>query len=392
MADSGLRLAASFEPPGAGIRKLSPARSAKVKVVIFHRALLRDFANTGMVVFVVLLMITVTTQLIRMLGWAAQGTIPPDGVLILLGLAALRYLPILLSLTVFIAVLTVLTRAYRDSEMVVWFVSGQSLLAWIRPVLAFSVPFVLLTGLLSLALSPWAVRKAEVFRHQIENRDDVSAISPGIFKESKQADRVYFVEKLTSDLSMVANIFVHSKQNERAGVMVASRGYSETVANGDRFLVLMNGRRYEGQPGSADYRVTEFERYAIRIETKESKRYVPTMSSVPSLELLGNPTRANQAELIWRIGIPASALVLSLLAIPMSFVNPRAGRSLNLIVAILLYMVYSNLISISQSWVGQGKVPPWIGWTAVHMIMVGVLALLFWRRLSINPLARWGRR
>ncbi|MFO1321904.1 MAG: LPS export ABC transporter permease LptF [Burkholderiales bacterium] len=360
--------------------------------MIFHRALLRDFANTGAVVFVVLLMITITTQLIRMLGWAAQGTIPPDGVLILLGLAALRYLPILLSLTVFIAVLTVLTRSYRDSEMVVWFVSGRSLLSWIRPVLTFAIPFVLLTGLLSLALSPWAVRKAEVFRHQIENRDDVSAISPGIFKESKQADRVYFVERLTGDLSMVANIFVHSKQHERAGVMVASRGYSETVANGDRFLVLLNGRRYEGQPGSAEYRITEFERYAIRIETKESKKYVPTMSSVPSLDLLRQPTRENQAELIWRVGIPASALVLSLLAIPMSFVNPRAGRSLNLIVAILLYMVYSNLMSISQSWVGQGKIPPWIGWGAVHVAMIGVLVFLLWRRLAVTPLSRLGRK
>lgn len=372
--------------------KLSPARPTKVKVVIFHRALIRDFANTGAVVFLVLLMITITTQLIRMLGWAAQGAIPPDGVLILLGLAALRYLPILLSLTVFIAVLTVLTRSYRDSEMIVWFVSGRSLLSWMRPVLAFAVPFVLLTGLLSLALSPWAVRKAEVFRHQIENRDDVSAISPGIFKESKQADRVYFVEKLTGDLSMVANIFVHSKQHDRTGVMVASRGYSETVANGDRFLVLLNGRRYEGQPGSAEYRITEFERYAIRIETQESKKYVPTMSSVPSLDLWRSPTREHQAELIWRMGIPASALVLSLLAIPMSFVNPRAGRSLNLIVAILLYMVYSNLMSIAQSWVGQGKVPPWVGWTAVHIGMLGLLAFLFWRRLSVLPLLRLGRR
>jgi len=360
--------------------------------VIFQRALLREFTNTGVVVFAVLLMITVTTQLIRMLGWAAQGLIPPDGVLVLLGLAALRYLPILLALTVFISVLMALTRSYRDSEMVVWFTSGRSLTAWIRPVLTFALPFVLTIALLSLALSPWSVRKAEVFRHQLENRDDVSAISPGVFKESKHADRVYFVEKLTADLSMVANVFVHSRQNEKAGVMVAARGRAETAANGDRFLVLLNGRRYEGQPGSAEFRVTEFERYAVRIETKEATKYIASRSSIPSLELLADPTPENQAELTWRVGIPVSALLLSLLAIPMSFVNPRAGRSLNLILAMLLYMVYSNLLSIVQSWVAQGRMPTWLGWTVVHAAMGALLWWLLWRRLSVTPLLARLRR
>jgi lipopolysaccharide export system permease protein len=356
--------------------------------MIFRRALLREFANTGVVIFAVLLMITITTQLIRMLGWAAQGMIPTDGVLLLLGLAALRYLPILLSLTLFLSVLASLTRSYRDSEMVVWFATGRSLVAWTGPVLAFSAPFVLLIALLSLGLSPWAVRKAEEFRHQMENRDEVAAISPGVFKESKNSERVYFVEKLTENLSMVSNIFVYSRQNERPGVMLANRGFAETAENGDRFLVLLAGRRYEGVPGSAEYRITTFARYAIRLEPQESAQYFPSASSTRTSELLADPTPGNQAELIWRAGIPISAMVLSLLAIPMSFVNPRAGRSLNLILAVLLYMVYSNLLSISQSWVGQGKLAPALGWVAVHLAMVGLLAVLLWRRVSVTPLLR----
>jgi lipopolysaccharide export system permease protein len=356
--------------------------------LIFQRSLLREFANTGLAVFVILLAITVTTQLIRMLGWAAQGMIPTDGVLILLGLAALRYLPILLSLTLFISVLAALTRSYRDSEMVVWFASGRSLAAWLKPVLVYAIPFVLLIGLLSLALSPWAVRKAEEFRHQLDNRDDVAAISPGVFKESKHADRVYFVEKLTENLSMVANIFVHSKQNEKSGVMVAARGYAETRPNGDRFLVLLNGRRYEGTPGSAEYKITEFERYAIRIETEEAAKYFPSSSSAPTRELLDERSPRNLGELVWRCGIPVSALLLSLLAVPMSFVNPRAGRSLNLILAVLLYMIYSNLLSISQSWVMQERLPPLVGGTLVHFGMLGLLVILLWRRISVVPLLR----
>ncbi|MEO8039492.1 MAG: LPS export ABC transporter permease LptF [Betaproteobacteria bacterium] len=359
--------------------------------MIFQRSLLREFANTGLAVFVILLAITITTQLIRMLGWAAQGMIPTDGVVILLGLAALRYLPILLSLTLFISVLAALTRSYRDSEMVVWFSVGHSLVAWLRPVTVYSVPFVMLIALLSLALSPWAVRKAEEFRHQLDSRDDVASISPGVFKESKRADRVFFVEKLTDNLSMVANIFVHSKQNEKTGVMVAARGYAETRPNGDRFLVLLDGRRYEGTPGSAEYKITEFERYAVRIETEEAAKYFPSNSSAPTRELLDDLTPNNQGELIWRFGIPISALVLSLLAVPLSFVNPRAGRSLNLILSVLLYMIYSNLLSISQSWVGQGRIPPVLGWAVVHVVMVGLLVFLLWRRISVQPLLQLKR-
>lgn len=356
--------------------------------MIFQRTLLREFANTGAVVFVVLLMITVTTQTIRMLGLAAQGTIPTEGVLILLGLAALRYLPVLLSLTLFISVLATLTRSYRDSEMVVWFSSGRSLLAWVRPVLLFGGPLVVLIALLSFGLSPWAVRKAEVFRHQMENRDDVSAISPGVFKESKSTDRVFFVEKLADNLTSVANIFVHGSQSGRTGVMVASRGMAETRANGDRFLVLVNGRRYEGTPGTAEYRIVEFDRYAVRIEAKEATAYLPSASSVSSLELVRDRSPQNLGELVWRAGLPASALILSLLAVPLSFVNPRAGRSVNLLVAVFLYMTYSNLLSVMQSWVAQGRLPFAIGLALVHVAMAAVCAWLLWRRLSVRSLLR----
>ncbi len=357
--------------------------------MIFQRTLLREFANTGAVVFVVLLMITVTTQTIRMLGLAAQGMIPTEGVLILLGLAALRYLPVLLSLTLFISVLATLTRSWRDSEMVVWFASGRSLLAWVRPVLLFGGPIVVVIAGLSLGLSPWAVRKAEVFRHQMENRDDVSAISPGVFKEAKSADRVYFVEKLSDNLTMVANIFVHGTQNGRTGVMVASRGTAETRPNGDRFLVLLNGRRYEGTPGTADYRVIEFDRYAVRIEATEAKAYVASPGSRDTLDLVRDASPPALGELVWRLGLPASALVLSLLAVPLAFVNPRAGRSLNLLVAVFLYMIYSNLLSVMQSWVGQGRLAFVAGLLLVHAVMAAVCALLLWHRLSVKP---WWRR
>ncbi len=349
--------------------------------MIFLRSTLREFTAVGIAVFIILLVITFTTQLIRFLGFAASGRIPADAVLILLGFSALGYLPVLLSGTLFGSVLLTVTRAYRDSEMVVWHSSGLGLLAWFRPVLVYAAPIVLLVAVFSFYLTPWAIGKTEQYRHQLENRDDISAVSPGVFKESKSGDRVLFVEKVTSDLSQVANIFVHSVQSERQWVMVAKRGYTELEDNGDRYLVALNGRRYTGTPGQADYRIERFERYAMRIQQGETKAFFPTQKSLPTRQLIEDPTRLNLSELTWRVALPVSALILALLALPLSVVNPRSGRFVNVLTALFLFFMYSNLVSIFQAWVAKGDVSFLVGMSTVHVAMVLVLALLLYRRI-----------
>jgi lipopolysaccharide export system permease protein len=348
--------------------------------MIFHKALVREFASTALATFFVLLGITLTTQLVKLLGQAATGLITSTGVMALLGLTVVNYLAVLLSLTTFISVLLTLTRSYRDSEMVVWFASGVGLTRWVRPVLFFSVPLVIVIGTLSLVLSPWAVSRSEDLRRLMDSRDDVSAIVPGVFRESNRAERVYFVEEIAESENMVANVFVSSNQHQKLGVMVARRGFQETAENGDRFLVLLNGRRYEGAPGTPEYRVYEFERYAMRVDTGATAARAPTTKTTNTLDLIGQPDARNLAELSWRVGLPVSALVLSLLAVPLSFVNPRAGRSMNLVLALLIYMTYSNLLSVTQAWIAQSRVSFTAG-LAVHLLMLVVLAALFYRRV-----------
>ena len=183
--------------------------------MIFLRATLREFTVTGVAVFSVLLAISFSSALIQFLGLAARGVVPPDSVPVLLALSALSTVSVLLSATVFLSVLLTMTRAHRDSEMVVWQTSGLSLLSWFRPVLLFVAPVMLMVGVLSTSLTPWALRKAQEFRHELENRDDASAVTPGVFKESKDADRVFFIEKLSPDLTQVANIFVSEMRDGR---------------------------------------------------------------------------------------------------------------------------------------------------------------------------------
>lgn len=352
--------------------------------MIFQRSLLREFGNYAAAVFAALFAIVVTSQLVRMLGRAAGGSIPTDAVFALIGFTAINYLPILLALTLFVSVLMAVSRAYRDSEMVVWSASGLSLLAWIRPVMWFATPLIIVITVMALWLSPWANGRAAEYQRQIESRDEVSRIAPGVFRESANAERVFFVESADADVGRVKNVFIASKQHGKTGVVVSNEGYMEVAPNGDRFAVLLNGRRYEGVPGTPEYRITEFERYAARIHTVEQQAGRVSNKTIPTLELLKTPTNPARAELLWRIGVPFVAINLALLAIPLAFVNPRASRSMNLVFAVFAYMLYSNLLGVVQAWVAQGKLAFGMGWWPLHLTAFGVVALLFAWRMTMG--------
>jgi lipopolysaccharide export system permease protein len=350
---------------------------------IFRRSLVREFAGLGLLVFSLLLGIVVLSQLIRLLSDAVSGVLTAEGVPVLMGFAALNYLPVLLSLSLFLSVLLTLSRCYRDSEMVVWFSSGVGLTRWIGPVLWYALPVVGVIALLSLVLSPWALTKAEDYRQRLSNREDMSAVTPGVFRESGSGDRVYFIEKVDRATNHIGNIFVQATMHGEIDTVAAQEGKQETAPNGDRFLVLLNGTRYEGVPGDADFKIVQFERYAMRIETEEASKAVPKLQSRSTLSLLSQPDSWSISELEWRVSLPLAALVLALLAIPLSFVNPRAGRSFNLIVALVVYMVYSNSISVSNSWVGQQRIGPVAGFLIIHLAMFAAAAGLFHYRLSV---------
>jgi lipopolysaccharide export system permease protein len=359
--------------------------------MIFQRAIRREFTQSAAGVFIALFAILLTTQLIRLLGDAAEGAIAPEAVAALLGFSSLNYISTLLSLSAFIAILLALSRGYRDSEMVVWFSCGMPLTAWVRPVLVFILPLVLAIAALSFFVSPWALSKSAEYRGNLETRRDTGQVTPGAFQESSSGDRVIFVEDISEDESYIKNVFVSTMQNQRLGVTMAATGHQEITENGDRFIVLQNGRRYEMQPGSAEYRTMEYARYAVRIETKEVRGIEKTPKNTPTLELIGNDSRTYRAELLWRISMPVSTIILAMLAIPLSFVNPRAGRSANFLLALFVYLVYNNMMTVGQAWVASGRISFVAGLIGIHLFMFCLLPLLFFRRIAVFSFARFSR-
>ncbi len=354
--------------------------------MLFKRALLQELVTTAIGAFLILVGIVIAQRVAYYIGVAASGSLASDAIKTLLGFSMIRFLPMLLSLTLFLAVLLTLSRWYRDSEMVVWFSSGKSISGWIRPVLLFATPVVVVIAFLSLFITPWATQKGSEFRDQLKSRDELSTITPGVFKESRGADRVFFIESFDELGNVVKNIFVQNMQHQKLGIIVASQGHREVHENNDSFLVMEDGRRYEGIPDTPEFTITEFERYAIRIEPAEVHQSPPKTQGKDSIELLANRSPDSQAELQWRLALPISAIVLVLLAIPLSFVDPRSGRSANLMLALLIYVIYNNLLSIMQAWLAQGKLSPIIGMWPVHLFFLGLTFYMLYRRLFQLPL------
>jgi lipopolysaccharide export system permease protein len=278
-------------------------------------------------------------------------------------------------------------RAYSASEMVVWFASGRSLLDWIPPVLRAAAPVVIVVALLTLIGSPWADRQMLEARARYAKRDDLSRVAPGRFIESGSSDRVFFVENVDVEGATVRNIFVNLRSAGQESLIIAAEGLVEAKPDGERFLVLNKGRRYDLVPGRPDYRLVEFESAAIRLDSRPD---VPLKQigarAKPTPQLLEERTPWNDAELVWRLGLPMSVVMLALLAIPLGYTNPRVGRSFNLIIAMFVFFLYLSAMQVMVGYVQTSRLPFGIAVWLLHAVVGLVVVALFARRILLR---RW---
>ena len=353
--------------------------------MIFERSLQRELAYTAGAVFMVLLTLVLTTMMIRIVGFAASGEIDPRDVLVLIGLTVIGYLAIMLVATLFVSILFVLTRWYRDSEMVVWLASGVSLTRFIKPIGIFSTPIIILIAFFVFVGWPWSNQQSKLIRARFQQRDEVSLLAPGQFRESPTTHRVFFIESMSPDQGRVENVFVTGTENGKVSVIVSKTGHTETMKGGDRFVVLENGRRYDGEPGHPDFRISEFQRYGVKI-TSQPVVNTPSASTTSTPGLLRNPTDNNLGELAWRAGLPLIAINLMLLGIPLAYQNPRRSRTINLVMAVLIYLTYSNLLNVVQSQIEQGKMPFGVGLVSLHAVVLALVVFIFWIRVRNRPL------
>ncbi len=352
--------------------------------MLFDQTLRRDLARTFGGTLVVILTIVLTMMLIRTLGMAAGGAIAPQDVMLLLGYTALGHLPTMLALSLFIAIVVCIGRMYRDSEMAIWFASGVPLMRFVRPVLRMAWPVLLVVGALVLVVWPWGNRQSADLKTRYEQRSDLSRVAPGVFQSSRDGKRVFFVERESPQSIDAKNVFILSDLGDREAVTSAQTGRLR-LENQERWLTLDAGQRNEQDKKTGDKMIARFESYRILVDEQDARRaQAQPPRAMNSLALLQDPTAKNQGEMAWRLGLLFGAANLMLMAVGLSATNPRRASNWNLLFALMAFIVYYNMISLSQAWITSSKADFGAMLLGLHgTVFLLALALIWWRDNAI---------
>lgn len=351
-----------------------------------RREMSRNFGGA----FTVLFTVVITLMLIRILGQASDGQASPQDVFVLIGLTALSYLQLVLTLALFLAVLLTFSRIWRDSEMTIWRTTGVGKLSLLVSVMRFSWPILLLIAALTLFAWPWANQQTSALRTRFEQRSDISRVAPGQFRESASGKRVFFIDKGAQTGGVARDIFIRDDTSGQTVITTARSAQVQRI-DGQPYLVLSNGNRYAHTPGQANYTITAFDTLELRLDASTG---LATMSAaktgpvnwltqpnrnVPT-EVLFNPAVPTWlGELSWRLGVPVSAALLALMGLPLASGTVRTGRAGSLIAALLIYLIYANFLNVLQGWISERQFGFGPGLLLVHGSAVLTLVLLLWR-------------
>ncbi len=352
--------------------------------MLFDSSTRSELAKSFGVTLVVILTIVLTSTLIRTLGQAAGGNVAPQDVVLLMGYATISHLATMLILSLFVAVVITLGRLYRESEMTIWFASGIPLSRFVRPVLRMAWPVLLAVVVLELVVWPWGNQNSTELRDRYQKRSDLSRVAPGQFQSSRDGSRVFFIERDGDNAATGRNVFILANQNDRESVTTSARGRLEMEGD-ERFLVLDHGQRNETQLKTGEKSLARFEQYKVLTDTQvlANANQLPP-KAMATLDLLRAPTPKNQGELAWRVGMILGGVNMALLGVGLAASNPRRASNWNLLFALLAFVVYFNLINLSQSWVGNGRVSLPRALVAVHGSALFLALAVIWLRDNGN--------
>jgi lipopolysaccharide export system permease protein len=345
---------------------------------ILGRYILREVVTAWLVVTGVLLIILLANQVAGVLERAAVNRYPQGVVLELIGLGALQNLSILVPVGLLLGVVLALGRLYHDSEM------AAALACGVRPASIF-IPVGLLAvcvaaGLawLTLILGPDATSRALSLRSAAVRAGQFAPISAGKFRSFAGGNAVVYAQNVNKD-GTLGNVFVERNRGPVVEVALAGRARHSVTPDGlTHTITLYDGERFEGEPGSPEFRIVHFAEHTIPVQVPTAADTVKNLEAQPSRSLWDSNDPNRRAELHWRVAMPISCIVLTLLAIPLSRLRPRQGRYARVWVAVVIYFLYSNLISVGKVWISRGTVPEALGlwWThaAVVLLALAVIA------------------
>lgn len=344
---------------------------------ILDRYIFREIATTWLGVTMVLLLILLTKQFARILGDVAKGRLPKNAAFDVIGLSAAQYLTIVVPIGLFLAIMLALGRLYRDSELPAMMACRVGPAGIYRPLLWLALPLTLGVAWLSIEGAPRALTAIDRVGAEARREADLASIEPGKFTLLGPDKAVVYGQSVTPDGLMEKVFMQRTMADGVVEVVIAELG--EMVESDDpdvRLLVLHNGRRYEGVPGTTQFRVVEFVEHGIPYRLPSLEPPDPRPRAMPFLELMRSDQLAHVAEFQWRIGVPLSTIILAFLAVLLSRSQPRSGRYGRIAIGLLVFIIYLNMLSAAKSWVEQATISPALGIWWVHGVMLSFALLL----------------
>jgi len=347
--------------------------------MLFETSLRRELGRSFGAALVVMLTVVITITLVRTLGQASRGEVDPQALVLFMTYGILGGMDVVLTVALFAAVVSTLSRWYRDSEMVIWHTSGVALSRFVGPVVRFAWPMWLAVLVLTTVVAPWAAAQRDSLRARYEQRGDLERVTPGEFQESRDGRRVLFVDRETTPTAEGRNVFVASTEADGSESVVSAQRARLQVDDGVLYLVLEAGERlWRGvSDGETVLQLSRFQHHWVRLRDTEPIAVGDLrLGARPTWALWGDPAPASAAELSWRIGMALLAINLVGLAVAVSSANPRAGRSGSQLFMLLAFITYYNILGASRAWIASQRID---AGTALLVLHGGVaLAAAVW--------------
>lgn len=349
-----------------------------MKLTIIDKYIAKELLTACLSVIFILLIIVLSTETVNLLKWVAQGRIPISAFSSYLINSFFEFSVILIPLSLLMGTLLAFGRLYSDSEMAAIMSAGIGPMQWYRPLMLVAIPTTLLLLVLLMFVTPLIAHQRALITAEIQSQAQIDTLLVGQFNRASKSGGVLFLESESKKKQQINNVFFQQRSNDISHVDLAKSTSSYYSDDDRRYMMMHDGTHYIGNAGEANFKIIKYKDYGLHIDRKQVPAYLSEKSKSVS-ELWSSTDLKDQAELQWRLTLPLATIIVAFMALPLSHTNPRSGRYSKLAIALILYLVYSNFLSIGKAWIVQDRIPVWIGTWWVHIIAIIVTVFLLKR-------------
>ncbi|KAA1189843.1 LPS export ABC transporter permease LptF [Photorhabdus heterorhabditis] len=359
--------------------------------MIIIRYLIRETLKSQVAILFVLLLIFFCQRLVEILGAAVEGNIPANLVISLLGLGVPEMAQLILPLSLFLGVLMTFSKLYTESEITVMHACGLGKRVLVVSALILALLTSALAAVNVIWMIPWSSKYQEQVLADAKANPSLAAIIEGKFKPSDNGNLVLYIGSVHGD--KFKNVFLAQLRpvdNQRPSVVISDGGHMVERPDGRQEVILNHGMRYEGTAMLRDFRITEFNNYQAVVGHQVSAVDGDKVEQKSITQLWRDNDKDSRAEFHWRLTLVLSVLIMAMMVVPLSVVNPRQGRVLSMLPAMLLYLIFFLLQSSLRSNGSKGKLDPLIWmWVVNGAYLMLALVLNIWDTVPMRRI--WSR-